>query len=91
LIERRIYADLSDDEADGLGLRSATLLATDFTDLNWEHSHAFVDADGRRGTICVYTAPGVDALHAHASALGGHEIVRIVEISGDVSPADFPL
>jgi hypothetical protein len=91
LIERRVYAELSDDEADGLALRSATLLKTDFPDLNWEHSHAFVDADGRRGSICVYTAPGVDALHAHAISVGGHEIVRVVEISGDVSPADFPL
>jgi hypothetical protein len=91
LIERRIHVELSDDEADGLSLRSAMLLATDFPDLQWEHSHAFVDADGRRGSMCVYTAASVDALHAHASALGGHEIVRVVEISGDVSPADFPL
>ena len=91
LIERAIHADLPDEEAEGLALRSATLLATDFTDLNWEHSHAFVDADGRRGSICIYTAPSIDPLHEHARALGGHEIVRIVEISGDVSPADFPL
>jgi Nickel responsive protein SCO4226-like len=91
LIERRIHAELSDDEADGLSLRSATLLATDFPDLHWEHSHAYVDDDGTRGSMCVYTAASVDAIRAHASALGGHEIVRIVEISGDISPADFPL
>ena len=91
MIERVIHADLPDDEAEGLALRSATLLATEFTDLWWEHSHAFVDADGRRCSICIYTAPGLELLHAHASALGGHEIARIVEISGDVSPADFPL
>jgi Protein of unknown function (DUF4242) len=91
LIERRVYADLSDDEVNGLGWRSAELLATEFPDLHWEHSHAFVDAEGRRGSICVYTAASVDALHAHASAIGGHEVVRIVEISGDISPADFPL
>jgi hypothetical protein len=91
LIERRIHADLSDDERDGLALRSATLLATEFPDLHWEHSHAYVDADGTRGTVCIYTAAGVDAIHAHASRIGGHEIVRVVEISGDISPADFPL
>jgi hypothetical protein len=91
LIERRVHVELSDDEADGLRLRSAMLLATDFPDLQWEHSHAFVDADGTRGSMCVYTAASVDSIRAHATALGGHEIVRIVEISGDISPADFPL
>jgi hypothetical protein len=35
-------------------------------------------------------APGDEVLREHALELGEHQIDRICEIAGDVSPNDFP-
>ena len=83
--------DLSDEQRESMGARSAALLASDYSELLWEHSHGVVHPDGRQGTFCIYTAPDRETICAHAESLGGHEVVRILEISGDYSPADFPL
>jgi hypothetical protein len=91
VIERLIDPGLSKEESEDLAGRSAMLLATEYTELHWEHSHGVVLPDGRLGSFCIYAAPDRETVYAHAEAIGGHEIIRIMEISGDYSPADFPL
>jgi hypothetical protein len=78
------------DEMPQVGRRSRETIEGQFPEIVWEHSHVVVDDEGRVRTFCIYSAPGVDALHEHAVALGAHEIDEIAEIAGDVTPADFP-
>jgi hypothetical protein len=42
-------------------------------------------------TFCLYEAPSEDDVRRHAQELGQHEVLRISEIAGDVTPADFPI
>jgi hypothetical protein len=73
------------------GRRSNYLIHTRFNGIVWEHSHAWLNEDGRYCTFCIYSAPDEATVRDHARELGGHEIVRIVEIVDDASPADFPI
>jgi hypothetical protein len=41
-------------------------------------------------TFCLYAAPSEDVIRRHAQELGHHEVLRVVEIVGDVTAADFP-
>lgn len=56
----------------------------------WEMSHVAVGEDGRVQTFCLYESPDEDQIRQHAQELGMHEILRVSEIVGDVTPADFP-
>jgi hypothetical protein len=73
-----------------VGRRSRQIVEGDFPEITWEHSHVVVDASGLVRTFCVYEAPSEEAVRAHSSRLGQHEIDSLDEIVGDVTPADFP-
>lgn len=81
-----LEADMPD-----VGRRSRQIIEQKFADMIvWEHSHVVVDNEGRVRTFCVYDAPDEDTLYAHSQLLGMHSIESIEEITGDVTPADFP-
>ena len=60
-------------------------------EITWEHSHVVVDDEGAVKTYCIYAAPNEEIVRRHAVELGLHDLHRISEIAGDVSPDDFPL
>ena len=62
----------------------------EFPNVVWIHSHVAVEDDGRVRTFCLYEAPDLDAIQAHAELLGQHTIDGVFEVAGDVTPADFP-
>jgi len=73
-----------------VGRRSRELAEERYPSIHWEHSHVVVDDDGTVRTFCVYDGPDEDELLRHARDLGDHEVLRIAEIAGDVTPDDFP-
>jgi hypothetical protein len=82
--------EVGEDQMPPIGRRSRELTEGEFPEITWEHSHVVVDDDGRVRTYCVYEAPDEDVVRAHSTSLGGHSIVSLHEIAGDVTPADFP-
>jgi hypothetical protein len=81
---------VGEDQMQSVGRKSRLLTEVDFPEITWEHSHVVVDEAGKVRTFCVYTAPDEEAVVAHAAALGQHKVDELVEIAGDVTPADFP-
>ena len=49
-----------------------------------------VDDEGLVHTYCVYEAPNEEIVREHGKKLGKHTIDALLEIAGDVTPADFP-
>jgi Protein of unknown function (DUF4242) len=74
-----------------VGSRSRRVIEDHFPDITWHHSHIAVEDDGRVRTFCIYEAPDIEAVMAHAKALGKHNVDGVFEIAGDVTPEDFPL
>ena len=70
-----------------VGRRSRGLTESEFPDITWEHSHVVRTSDGMR-TYCVYAAPSVERVKAHAAAAGlpAHEVFELLI---DVDPADL--
>jgi hypothetical protein len=56
-----------------------------FPDIIWEHSHVVQTKDGLR-TFCVYAAPNVDRIRAHAAA-SGLPADEVFDLLTDVDPA----
>lgn len=73
-----------------VGRRSRQIAEERFPSIAWEHSHVAIAEDGSVQTFCVYSAPDEQELRRHAQELGDHEVLRIAEIAGDVTPDDFP-
>jgi hypothetical protein len=46
--------------------------------------------DGKVMTYCVYDAPSEEIVRNHAVDLGKHTVDDVMEIAGDVTPADLP-
>lgn len=82
--------EVGEDQMPDVGRRSRALTEDEFPEITWEHSHVVVDDDGLVRTYCVYEAPDEDSVRQHGSKLGRHTIDALVEIAGDVTPADFP-
>ena len=82
--------DVTEPEMPPVGRRSRALVENEFPEVTWEHSHVVVDDAGMVRTFCVYKAPDEKAVLAHSAALGQHVIDELLEIAGDVTPADFP-
>ena len=78
------------EQMNAVGRRSRQLAEERYPSIHWEHSHVVVDDAGRVMTFCVYEAPDEDILLKHAGDLGDHDVLRISEIVGDVTPDDFP-
>ena len=89
LVERQFSVGQA--QMDAIGRRSREIAQARFPEILWEHSHVAIGDDGRVKTFCLYEAPSEDMVRGHAAELGQHEVLRISEIVGDVTPADFPL
>jgi hypothetical protein len=89
LVERLFHVSI--DEMPMAGRRSKEVSVNQFPEITWEHSHVVVDEEGAVKTYCVYAAPNEEVVYQHAVELGLHDVQRISEIAGDVSPDDFPL
>jgi hypothetical protein len=89
LVERLFHVSI--DEMPIAGRRSKEVAVENFPEITWEHSHVVVDEEGAVKTYCVYAAPSEEIVRRHAEELGLHDVQRISEIAGDVSPDDFPL
>lgn len=88
LIERQF--SVGQEQMNAVGRRSREIAEERYPSLTWEHSHVAIDDDGRVRTFCLYEASDDDEIRRHAEELGQHEVLRISEIVGDVTPADFP-
>jgi hypothetical protein len=82
--------EVGEDQMPPVGRRSRELTETDFPEITWEHSHVIVDDEGLVHTYCVYEAPSEEQVRAHSAMLGQHTLDLLLEIAGDVTPADFP-
>jgi hypothetical protein len=88
LVERQFM--VGQEQMDTVGRRSREIKDARYPEIVWEHSHVAIGEDGRVQTFCLYAAPDEAMIRSHAAELGLHEIVRVSEIVGDVTPADFP-
>ena len=88
MIERQFH--VGQEQMPEVGRRSRQIVEEQFPDIVWEHSHVAIEEDGGVRTFCLYMAPSVDVVRAHAEELGLHDVLAIYEIAGDVTPADFP-
>jgi hypothetical protein len=88
LVERA-FDPCTQEELDATVVRSKRLLGDDFRDVTWEHSHVCADADGNVTSFCVYDAADEARVREHADQLGSHTVVRVIEIAGDIDPADI--
>jgi Protein of unknown function (DUF4242) len=86
-VVERDFGQVGEDEIQEVAARSKVTGIEQFPDISWEHSHVVSDTDsGTIKSFCVYSAPAAERLHEHAQAVGGHEVIRIYEIVGDVTP-----
>ena len=88
LVERQF--NVGQEQMNAVGRRSREIVEERFPEISWEHSHVAIEDDGRVKTFCLYEAPSEDVIRRHAQELGQHEVLRVAEIVGDVTPADFP-
>jgi hypothetical protein len=79
-----------EDEMPKIGRRSRQIVENELPAITWEHSHVVVHDDGKVSTYCIYAAPDEETVREHSVKLGSHNIQTLVEIAGDVTPADFP-
>jgi hypothetical protein len=88
LVIRRF--DVGEEEMPEVGRRSKKTIEDGYPQIVWEHSHVIVRDDGTVMTYCIYDAPSEDIVREHAVDLGSHTVDDVLEIAGDVTPADFP-
>ena len=88
LIERTF--SVTEQQMQEVGTDSKRIAADKFPEIKWEHSHVIVDDDGGVRTFCIYDAPSADMVREHAEVMGRHNVDKIHEIAGDVTPSDFP-
>ena len=82
--------EVSEDAMPNVGRRSREVVEKEFPEITWEHSHVIVGDTGTVRTFCVYAAPDEETVRKHGERLGQHTIDDVMEIAGDVTPADFP-
>jgi hypothetical protein len=82
--------DVGESDMPEVGRRSRKTIEEKYPEIVWEHSHVVVGDDGHVMTYCVYGAPDEEMVRNHAGDLGQHTIDDVLEIAGDVTPADFP-
>ncbi|TMM07018.1 MAG: DUF4242 domain-containing protein [Actinobacteria bacterium] len=82
--------EVDEDAMPNVGRRSRKIIEQEFPEITWEHSHVIVDESGTVRTFCVYGAPNEETVRSHSTRLGKHQIDDLMEIAGDVTPADFP-
>jgi Protein of unknown function (DUF4242) len=82
--------DVEESEMPEVGRRSRVTIEEKYPEIVWEHSHVVVHDDGQVMTYCIYDAPSEQIVRDHAVDLGRHTLEDVLEIAGDVTPADFP-
>jgi hypothetical protein len=82
--------DVEESEMPEVGRRSRVTIEEKYPEIVWEHSHVVVHEVGKVRTYCVYAAPSEQIVRDHAVDLGRHTLEDVLEIAGDVTPADFP-
>jgi hypothetical protein len=82
--------EVGEDQMPPVGRRSRELTEQEFPEITWEHSHVIVDDQGLVHTYCIYEAPNEEIVREHSRMLGQHTLDLLLEIAGDVTPADFP-
>jgi hypothetical protein len=87
LVERA-YGEAEQEAMQNIGQRMKQVAEEEFPEVAWDHSHVVSDESGIK-TFCVYEAPSEERLREHGEMVRQHTILRIYEIAGDVSPADF--
>jgi hypothetical protein len=85
---QRDYGQAEQEAMQNIGQRRKAVAEDHFPDVTWEHSHIVSDEAGIK-SYCVYEAPNEKRLREHGDMVRHHTIVRIYEIAGDVTPADF--
>ncbi len=85
----RDFGKVGEDEIQEIAARSKVTGDEQFPDNSWEHSHVVADSEDVIKSFCVYSAPSAERLEEHAGAVGGHEVVRVYEIVGDVTPDEI--
>ncbi|HEY1521717.1 MAG TPA: nickel-binding protein [Solirubrobacteraceae bacterium] len=88
LVERQFT--VGQEQMQAVGRRSREILEQSYPEVVWEMSHVAIGEDGRVQTFCLYESPDEDQIRHHAKELGLHEVLRVSEVVGDVTPADFP-
>ena len=86
---QRNFGQIDDEHLELRARKSKVLIETEFTQIEWEHSHVVASPDGTMRTFCIYAAPEEGIVREHADEMGGHQIEVIYEIGGDVAPSDF--
>ena len=84
----RDFGQVTEEEMQEVAARSKMAGAEHFPDIDWEHSHVCAGDDGTMKSFCVYSAPSGDRLREHAEVVGSHDVVRVYEIVGDITPED---
>ena len=88
----RDFGDVGEEEIQEVAARSKVTGIEEFPDITWEHSHVVSDSDsGTIKSFCVYSAPTVGRVQEHAERVGGHEVTRVYEIIGDVTPDEVKI
>jgi hypothetical protein len=72
-------------QVEAAGRTSKQVREANFPDIIWEHSHVVQTKDGMR-TYCVYSAPNVERVKAHAAA-AGLPADEVFDLITDVDPA----
>ncbi len=72
-------------QVEAAALKSKQVREASFPDITWEHSHVVQTKDGLR-TYCVYAAPNVERVKAHAAA-AGLPADEVFDLLTDVDPA----
>ena len=84
-IIQRNLGKVTEQELKAAARKSKQVREASFPDITWEHSHVVETKDGMR-TFCVYSAPSVERVKAHAKAVGmpADEVFNLLT---DVDPA----
>jgi hypothetical protein len=74
-------------QVEAAGRKSKQVREASFPDIAWEHSHVVETRNGMM-TFCVYSAPSVERVKAHAAA-AGLPADEVFDLVTDVDPANL--
>jgi len=84
-IIQRNLGNVTMSQVEAAGRNAKQVREANFPDIVWEHTHVVQTTDGMR-TYCVYSAPNVERVKAHAAA-AGLPADEVFDLVTDVDPA----
>jgi len=87
----RDFGLVGEEDMQEVAARSKATGIEQFPDIEWEHSHVCSDDSGAIKSFCVYSAPSADRVREHADRVGGHAVINVYEIVGDITPEEIQL